>query len=116
MRGCGSESVGSPMCSGGILEGPAPDGLGAPKLGARPLGHRPEAEWIPGHWHTGSVCDVDAQGRYTIHYDDGYIQSCVEPERVRLRQEACPGAGLLGGGSCREPRLEVDGAQLHCPA
>mmetsp|Transcript_66913 Transcript_66913/g.193382 ORF Transcript_66913/g.193382 Transcript_66913/m.193382 type:complete len:348 (-) Transcript_66913:159-1202(-) len=57
---------------------PAPCGASWPDVG-----ERLEAEWIPGHWHAGSVCAVDQQGRLTIHYDDGYLQSCVGLDRIR---------------------------------
>eukprot|EP00446_Apocalathium_sp_SHHI-4_P001179 CAMPEP_0177181330 /NCGR_PEP_ID=MMETSP0367-20130122/15867_1 /TAXON_ID=447022 ORGANISM="Scrippsiella hangoei-like, Strain SHHI-4" /NCGR_SAMPLE_ID=MMETSP0367 /ASSEMBLY_ACC=CAM_ASM_000362 /LENGTH=402 /DNA_ID=CAMNT_0018628173 /DNA_START=38 /DNA_END=1247 /DNA_ORIENTATION=+ len=59
------------------------------------LGERLEGEWIPGHWHSGSVCDVDAKGRLTIRYDDGYMQAGVELERVRPLSKIAGASGNL---------------------
>lgn len=73
------------------------------------LGDRLEGEWIPGHWHPGSICDVDARGRLTIRYDDGYIQSGVELARVRpcTSGVAAPGAAGLASSADHALREEA---------
>lgn len=47
------------------------------------IGTPVEGEWIPDRWHVGIVSEVDAHGRYTICYDDGYVQRNVESHRLR---------------------------------
>merc|ERR1719188_1300420 len=46
-------------------------------------GARIEAEWIPGRWHTGRVLALEAEGRFSIVYDDGYMQQGVTADRLR---------------------------------
>jgi len=67
-----------------------------------------EAEWLPGQWRVGNVCDVFTDGRVTVRYDDGLLWP-VEADKLRVV------AGRSGLASCAAHRSAGLAKQADMP-
>lgn len=64
-----------------------------------------EAEWLPGQWRLGNVCDAFADGRVTVRYDDGLLWP-VEADKLRF---------VAGSSSCATDRKTGLAKQADTP-